>query len=290
MKNVWLHGLYLSIVGFLAFQLYSTTKARDLAYEQVEEVLKKDFVIMNETANSYSNAVEKNCLARASTYMEYYYSKNKRLKKISKYFEEYINKQVMDTEQGKILKFKDLRDSLLAFSEALNSLEQDTFRKREVNEKHGLKHFIDTDSFTISFKKNPKLLLLAVRNQMKTDEIEYLSYALYRTTEQGLICGPVFRLAMSPRKGTVLEGETFDAEFYIASYSSNPGTDIVFTVNGQKLLFKDGVGHFSNKVYKTGLKTLYAQVNVKNPMTGELKTLKNEFQYHVLPKCSQNCQ
>ena len=290
MKNLWLHGIYLSIIGVLCFQLWSTTAATRLAFEQVETAFKKDYEALNSNSTALFNSIYKNCMENQSSYNVDNFAKVQDLKKNSTLNINYIERQISNIEQSKVFKFEQLKDTLLVFSEILNSFNNGKFSNDTLlRKKYGLKPLIENNSFYKAFESNPKAFLRSIANQIKMDEIEYLYYVYQRTTHQDLICGPIVRLAIAPKKAVLINGEKFEADLYLSSYSNNPKL-VTFIVDNQNLSIKDGVAHFSKTDRTVGLKKISAQAIVHNAITGENMTVKSEYEYHVLPKCSKNCQ
>ncbi len=90
-----------------------------------------------------------------------------------------------------------------------------------------------------------------------------------------------FKVAIAPKNGYIIRGEKFEADVYLAAYSSNPGTGVSISVNGQGLGLKDGVGHYETTASNLGKQTVKAVANIKNPLTGVVKTATGEFDYEV---------
>ena len=137
---------------------------------------------------------------------------------------------------------------------------------------------------------NPSTNFLLLKNQIKLDEIVYLNYFMDKVSGRIIIDDSWFRVVIAPKKAVLIEGEKFEADIFLAKYSTNPGTGLSFTINNQDLSIKDGVATFSRLENFTGLKTLKVNASIRNPATGQTTNVKGEFEYHVLPKCSVNCQ
>ena len=128
-----------------------------------------------------------------------------------------------------------------------------------------------------------------LKNQILLDKILYLNYISDKMSANDFRCNWRFKVAIAPRKSVLIEGEKFEADIFIVSYPVF-GSHISYTVDDSELLVEDGVSSFSKIESGIGLKTHNAKATIKNPVTGESLTSNAEFQYHVLPKCSQNCQ
>ena len=90
-----------------------------------------------------------------------------------------------------------------------------------------------------------------------------------------------FKVAIAPKNGYIIRGEKFEADVYLAAFSSNPGTGVSISVNGQGLSLKEGVGHYETTTSGLGKQTVKAVANIKNPLTGVVKTATGEFEYEV---------
>ena len=157
--------------------------------------------------------------------------------------------------------------------------------------KYSIIKTIQNDSFWISFKENEQSHLLKLKNQFQLDEILYLTYIQDKVSgRMHTDCNDCFRVAIAPKKAAIIEGEKFEADIYLGKYGSYPNEYLIIAANDQILPVKDGVAHYSITEENVGLKRIKAQISIYNPFTGATKIIKNEFEYHVLPKCSKNCQ
>ncbi|MFZ4544235.1 MAG: gliding motility protein GldM [Saprospiraceae bacterium] len=90
-----------------------------------------------------------------------------------------------------------------------------------------------------------------------------------------------FKVAIAPKNGYVIAGEKFEADVYLAAYSTNPGSGVSISVNGSGLAVKEGVGHYEATSSEIGKKVLKASASIKNPLTNETKTVTSDFTYEV---------
>jgi hypothetical protein len=288
MKNVWLHGIYLSLIGILAFQLYSTIKARDLAFGQVEEVLNNNYKVLDSDSESLCKTIEKQSVINLALY-EQYRNSERQVKEQSGAVLNSIFKYLSDVKEGKKLSEKVIRDNLKSFFISQSSLILDPKDKVEIIKRCSLNKLIENDIFWKIFNENPTTNLLLLKNQLKLDDILYLNYLIDKVSMRPLFSCSKYIVAILPKKAALIEGEKFEADIYLTQFSSSPG-GLTFTVNNKDLEIKDGFAHFSNIENNIGLKKITAKATIRNPVTGEIITVQNDFQYHVLPKCSQNCQ
>lgn len=91
-----------------------------------------------------------------------------------------------------------------------------------------------------------------------------------------------FLVALAPKKGYINQNEKFEADVYLAAYSSNPGTGVSISVNGQSLPVKDGMAQFSETGTSLGKRKVTATASIRNPTTGATENAKPiEFEYEV---------
>lgn len=91
-----------------------------------------------------------------------------------------------------------------------------------------------------------------------------------------------FLVALAPKKGYINQNEKFEADVYLAAYSSNPGTGVSISVNGQSLPVKEGMAQFSEVGSSLGKRKVTATASIRNPTTGQTETAKPiEFEYEV---------
>jgi hypothetical protein len=169
---------------------------------------------------------------------------------------------------------------------------QEKWQKEKLIKILRLPQLLTESDYWLSFKTLPASAVLAqlnaLQNQIKIDEIAFLNYGEYMTSPNDWGFNK-FKTAIAPKKAVLIEGETFEADIYIASYSSNPGRNVVIKVNGEPLEIKEGVAHFKSKNQKIGSQTIKAEAQIRNPLTGQITTSEGVFEYQVLPKCSRDC-
>lgn len=91
-----------------------------------------------------------------------------------------------------------------------------------------------------------------------------------------------FKVAFAPKKGYLNRGEKFEADVYIAAFSSNPGVGASIQVNGQSVPLKDGVGTFSETGTTLGKRKVTATASLRNPLTGaSISAQPADFEYEV---------
>jgi hypothetical protein len=130
-----------------------------------------------------------------------------------------------------------------------------------------------------------------LKNAVRIDELFFHNYFLDKTSNETVFRDYGHRLVIAPRKSFLIEGDKFEGDIYLTTYlMDNVNEGLTFMVNDKNLPIKDGIVHYSSMDNTIGLKLLKMKVLIRNPATGERTTVTGEFEYHVLPKCSQNCQ
>ena len=289
MKNLWLHGIYLSIIGVLCFQLWSKTAATRVAFEQVDEVLRSNSSFFDSHSEYLFRDIEKQAETNPLRYKPYF-DAAKQTREASKLSSNFIDKMSISIQNHVNLDLKTVKDSLNYYSKSLTNI-QDKQDSLSFLKKYSIIKTIQNDSFWISFKENEQSHLLKLKNQFQLDEILYLTYIQDKVRgRMHTDCNDCFRVAIAPKKAAIIEGEKFEADIYLGKYGSYPNEYLIIAANDQILPVKDGVAHYSITEENVGLKRIKAQISIYNPFTGATKIIKNEFEYHVLPKCSKNCQ
>lgn len=88
-----------------------------------------------------------------------------------------------------------------------------------------------------------------------------------------------FDISVQADKPSVRSGETYRAEIGLATFSAQAGFSI--SVNGQKLVMKEGKGQYEVTSTTPGEKEYRAAVSITNPLTGEVETFSQTFKYEV---------
>lgn len=136
----------------------------------------------------------------------------------------------------------------------------------------------------LKFKQMPVAAVMPTLTKFvsdaKTSETALLNYFF------GLVGGKEikfdqFKVAIAPKKAYLIRGDKFEADVYLAAYSSNPGTDVSISVNGSGLGMKDGVAHYETTPSGLGKQTVKATASIRNPLTGQTTNAQGEFEYEV---------
>jgi hypothetical protein len=295
MKQWYFHLIYLSIIAFLGYNYWSSVQAFK-AFEHLNTQLNADYEIMNEATSS----IFKNINKSAQAYQNFENRRNNEQSKIAIEAALSLN-NFIDSNKRELIKgnsftyveIKEITNKLLQFSNSLVDSVNDKMDKEELSKVCYLPKLIADNAYWESIKTLPKSGIIAelscIQNKLKIDEITFLNY-YYSKTNGTTIEEDYYRTAIAPKKAVLIEGETFEADIFLAKYASSPGRNLIIKVNGEPLKIKDGVAHFKNKNQTIGTKTIKAEAIIRNPLTGQTMTTLGSFEYQVLPKCSRDCQ
>jgi gliding motility-associated protein GldM len=205
---------------------------------------------------------------------------------------EELKAKILDTKENLVKIYSEL---LQEHGEAFGLKEQE-IQNRIQNIAQNLPFGIDDETWKDSkdkkswadfkFRQMPLAAVLPLMSQMQSDATS--SEAALVNSMAELAGGRVvefdaFFPVVQAEKAYVIKGETFNAEVSVGTYSTqiNPD-DIKIKVNGSLLKVNDkGKAEYSTRATSTGKKTLKMQVEVTNPLTGEVTDGESTFQYEV---------
>jgi hypothetical protein len=289
MKNLWLHGMYWTVIGVLSTFLYLKTYSSETELIPLEGFLEKNYSVLKgyneilfyDIDKSYSSDPAKygHLLIRANAI------KNASLSSQNVVLDN-IN-LVKRNEKANISVIKHTLDSFYRIlTEQIDEHDKLQFIKNTQTEP-----LIQNDTFWRSLASTPYANLLMLKNEILLEENKHLNYISDKVSRKiEISCSFGYRVGIAPKKALLFEGEKFEADVFIAEYRKNPNNGFTFTVDNQNLPINEGVSYYQKIEKTTGLKTLKVQAFLRNPATGEITTTTGEFQYHVLPKCRQNCE
>jgi gliding motility-associated protein GldM len=214
-------------------------------------------------------------------------------------------RMLVDEGRGEELKAKiqETKDQLVKiYSDLLNQhgeefgLKEQEIQNRIQNIGQNLPFGIDDETWKESkdkkswadfkFRQMPLAAVLPLMSQMQSDAKS--SEAALVNSMAELAGGRVvefdaFFPVVQAEKAYVIKGDPFKAEISVGTYSTqiNPD-DIKILVNGSRLTVNDqGKAEYSTGTNSTGKKTLKMQVEVRNPLTGEVSEGEGTFEYEV---------
>ncbi|HMG17067.1 MAG TPA: hypothetical protein VK590_16530, partial [Saprospiraceae bacterium] len=128
------------------------------------------------------------------------------------------------------------------------------------------------------------LILRKYKLDAKTATNAVLLYINSKVGGGECICFDQQKIALLPKTGYVNEGEAFEADLFLAAFSSNPGSGVKILVNNDILYLKDGVANFVDKPKEYGKHLLNIYATIINPSTRKMEVLKNTFKYEVFDR------
>ncbi len=196
-----------------------------------------------------------------------------------------VGGQVMILEGGG----KRLKDSINAYRDFLLSLLKDTATQlgRAIKETFDTRDIISEDKSKVPweyamFDQLPLIAVVAnlskIQNDIRTTESSVLSYLLEQVGAGEWKFNKLEPIVYS-KKGYVLQGETYEAQIFIAAYDTTQQPIVM--VNGQKLPVKNGKGIYKVKATKVGTHKFGGVIMLKSPITGEYVKFPFKGQYEV---------
>jgi gliding motility-associated protein GldM len=121
-------------------------------------------------------------------------------------------------------------------------------------------------------------------NDIKASEASALNYLASKVGVGGAtIVLDKFTVVSAPKKSYIIKGEAFETEVFLsAAAGADSKTGISISVNGRGLPTNaDGVAKYTETAGSIGVRKYTAIASVKDPVTGDVKSYKNEFEYEV---------
>ncbi len=136
------------------------------------------------------------------------------------------------------------------------------------------------------FRQMPLISVLPLLTKFQTDAKNAEAFAVGDLSglvgSKEIVFNKFFPV-INARKAYVIKGEKFEADISLGAYSSDiPPENIKLTVDGaRKSVGKDGVAKYSVQTSSTGKKTIKLTATVTNPLTGEVSSSAQDFEYEV---------
>lgn len=283
MKNIVFHFIYISILGFIGYQHYSNSKNDAQLLSEIDKTLSIDNDLIPQNIYGMTKGVKTNVDAQPNyaPYLIVLNEVNTKTESIGKFI-------IYQKNNIKDLKRSEMRDSISLLSQnilkSITNLEFIDSFKRESS----LLKVINKESYWHHFKDYPKNILSDLHNRIALDQLMIADYCLTKSSYEVKINFDGFRIAVVPKKAFYYEGEDFEGQIHRIAYSKT-SQNIKIDVNGITLPIKDGIAQYKAIATNVGEQTIGATATIKNPFTGNTETVKVEYRYEVLPKCSRDC-
>lgn len=121
-------------------------------------------------------------------------------------------------------------------------------------------------------------------NDIKASEAAVLNYLAGKVGVGGeTIVLDKYTVVSAPKRSYVIKGESFETDVFLSASAGNDSkTGISISVNGRNLSTNaDGVAKYTETANSVGVRKYSATVSVKDPVTGDVKTYKSDFEYEV---------
>jgi len=122
------------------------------------------------------------------------------------------------------------------------------------------------------------------KNDIKASEAAVLNHLAEKVGVGGAtVVLDKFTVVSAPKKSYIIKGDKFETDVFLsASAGKDSQTGLSISVNGKSLRpDADGVAKYETTANGLGVKKYNAAITVTDPVTGEKKTYKKEFEYEV---------
>jgi len=125
-------------------------------------------------------------------------------------------------------------------------------------------------------------ILRKFQNDVKSTENTFLNYLAGQVGTTTEVVLDKYAVVSAPEKSYIIKGEKYSSELFLGAFAGEDSkTDIKISVDGRNLPLRDGVASYTVPTSSTGVKRYTATAKITNPATGEIKTVKKEFEYEV---------
>lgn len=121
-------------------------------------------------------------------------------------------------------------------------------------------------------------LLTKFQNDIRVAETSILNHFFSKMNVEDKVDAYVPVIAAD--KSYVIRGEKYSSEIFLASYNSSV-ENVKVKVDGRSLRVVDGKAQFVANPNSTGEKKHKLEMEIKNPLTGEVQTFRKDFSYEV---------
>lgn len=301
--------MYIALTALLALNVSAEIFN---AFEVVEKGLKRSNEVLDKNNSHLPPEIEK--LSRKRESLRTYAERTKPIRELSADFSDYVDEIVnfMVTETGGYLEdgtAKGFQNKDITTRYLVNEGKGDELEERMKGLEDAFLEYVDPEdrdrmaseiSIEIdeswrdsdkkswadyNFRQMPLLATMPIfekiKNDVKSAESSMLNYLMNKVGGEDIVFDN-YQVVMQSKKGYVIKGEPFEADFFLStSASSSTNTQLSVAVNGSPVPVRDGVASYSAPTNSTGVKEVNASVTVTNPVTGEKNTYSNTFTYEV---------
>lgn len=123
-------------------------------------------------------------------------------------------------------------------------------------------------------------LLTKIQADAKVSATTVLNH-LFKKVSGEEIKFDAFEPVISAPSGYVIKGEKYRADVFLSAYSTSASGNTRIMVNGAGQPVKDGKASWETTASRLGQNKYNVEIQVTNPLTGEVKSYKKEFSYEV---------
>jgi hypothetical protein len=289
MKNLLVHGIYISVIAVLSFLLYDKTKTDDFVFMKSSEAFEDTHKYLQKQKENTLRELEYtvNAMPKYKYFLDNGYKSCQITFKIDSILSFLKSKKDINHSDMNTLK-----NNLTQASNELQFLIKQDDRAMIRTHKMLAKLIQDSVFWLITNKTSLKgtiNTLNIIQSYVTLDNITTLNYFNDKFTGKNVIRFDGYKVGIMPKKAPIIEGEKMEAEIFIAKFSKTSDNIVSIETNGKPLFVKYGVAQFEETPQKIGTNLISSRVNYKNDETGEILSVKGEFLYEVLPKCSRDC-
>ena len=187
--------------------------------------------------------------------------------------------------KGDILenKINEVRTAMLNLIE--NESERDFLSKVLPLELQPIPEDSDKDTWAqFTFQQMPVAAVLPIltkfQNDAKIAESALLGHFYNKVNTATTIILDEYMAVVSADKSYVIRGEEISADIFLSAFSST-ADNITVKVDGKRLNVRDGKALFKIRPNEIGKKSFDAVVEIKDPITNEIKSYRKKFIYEV---------
>lgn len=136
-----------------------------------------------------------------------------------------------------------------------------------------------------NFQQMPLAAVLPILNKLKNDakasESTVLNYLMNKIGQTTDLVFDQYQVVSSAKKTYIIQGEKFESDIFLSSYSTAPGQGMSVSVNGASVPVQNGIAKYSVGGGSPGIKKYTANVTLVNPVTKKAETYTGQFEYEV---------